>query len=86
MLQQLEAFCAFFTPRLEKLVNKAYTFSEHTPIRSLTVLTDPELDALPFEHLHVFKDIKAKSKDFSLYQLAEKFRQRDKDPNFESSS
>lgn len=42
-------------------------------IQSLCVMVDSALDSLPWEHLQVFNSIAAKSKDFSLYQLAKKY-------------
>lgn len=77
VLAEMESFCSFFTPRIDRLINKQYSYGEQ--VKSLSVLVDQEIEAIPFEHLQVFNDIKAKSKDFSLYQLANKFKQRDAD-------
>lgn len=37
-------------------------------------MVDSCLDSLPWEHLKVFRSIGAKTKDFSLYQLAKKYQ------------
>ena len=43
-------------------------------VDNLVVLLDHELMSLPFEYLHAFNEIPAKSRDFSLFLLAKRYK------------